>query len=166
MSIAMAFIDRYGKEPSFKAAFAAEFFQAEIRSEEDVLRNIIDFAGPTEKSVSQCCNVRRISLDNFIKSGFVTPIELFDETFVVNRVGHDHHIRAPKRQKITENSWKTGEKTGSPTTWGIHTFYRPLQFSGLSEFDGHIGLFPCKVWQFSSEVAAVGGLGKDWTGEF
>ena len=89
ISVAAAFIDRYGKEPGFKAAFAAEFFQAEKCSEEDVLRNIFDLAGPTEQSIGQCCNIGRISLDNPVKCRFVTPIELFDETLVINRIGHD-----------------------------------------------------------------------------
>jgi hypothetical protein len=44
----MAFINRYGKEPGFKAAFAAKLFQAEICSKKYILRNIIDLAGPTE----------------------------------------------------------------------------------------------------------------------
>jgi hypothetical protein len=73
----------------FKAAFAAEFFQAEKCSEEDVLRNIFDLAGPTEQSIGQSCNIGRISLDNTVKCRFVTPIELFDETLVINRIGHD-----------------------------------------------------------------------------
>jgi hypothetical protein len=89
ISVAAALIHRYGKEPGFKAAFAAKSFQAEKCSEEDVLRNIFDLAGPTEQSIGQCCNFRRILLDYPVKSSFVTPIELFDELFIINRIGHD-----------------------------------------------------------------------------
>ncbi len=47
-----AFVYRYGKEPAFKTAFAAEFFQAEKRGEEYLLGNVLDLPGPAEQPIS------------------------------------------------------------------------------------------------------------------
>ena len=92
-----AFIYCYGKEPCLKAAFAPEFFEAEKRCEESVLRDVLDVSRPAEQSISQEGYLGGILLDNGIESRFVASIELSDQHFIINAFGHDYHIRATGR---------------------------------------------------------------------
>ena len=96
VSAGSAFVYCYGKEPCFKAALTAEFFEAEKRCEEGVLRDVLDVSGPAEQSVSQESYLGGILLDNSLESRFVASIELSDQQFIINAFGHDYIIRAAR----------------------------------------------------------------------
>ena len=103
ISVAAAFVYCYGKEPSFEAAFTAEFFQAEKRGEEYILNNILDVARPAEQPVGQDGNISGVSFDNPVKSRLVAPAEFFDQEFIIKSFGHDHYIRQGIEAKLTKN---------------------------------------------------------------
>lgn len=104
ISVAAAFIYGYGKEPGFQTTLAAESFQAEIRSQKDVLRDILDFARPAEQSVRQHRDFSGVLLDDSFKDRFVALIEFLDERLVIVNLGHDHNIRLDRSIKLTKKS--------------------------------------------------------------
>ena len=75
---------------------ATEFFEAEKRCEEGVLRDVFDVSWPAEQPVSQESYLGGILLDNSLESRFVASIELLDQQFIINAFGHDYIIRAAR----------------------------------------------------------------------
>jgi hypothetical protein len=93
VSVAAAFVYRYGKEPCLELTIAAELLEAEKRRQKDVLRYIFDVTGPAQQPVRQRGNVGRVLLDNPVKSSFIAPAELFDQQVIITYLGHGCHIR-------------------------------------------------------------------------
>jgi hypothetical protein len=106
ISVAAAFVYCYGKEPGSKAAFAAEFFQAEKHGEKDILNDIFDLAGPAEQSVGQDRNISGVSFDNPVEGSLISPAELFDQEFIINGFGHNQYIRQGNQGKLTKKMEK------------------------------------------------------------
>jgi hypothetical protein len=99
---ASAFIYCYGKEPGFEAAIAAKFFKTHECSQEYILNDIIDLAGPAEQSISQNRYFGGEFADDSLKSGDIALLELFNQEPVVTGSGHNYHIRQGKGKKLTK----------------------------------------------------------------
>ena len=102
VSVTSALIYCYGKEPGSKPAIAAKFFKADKSSEEHILNNILDIAGPAEQSISQNRYISGELADNPVKSGFIALLELFNQEPVVTGSGHNYHIRQNGGKKLTK----------------------------------------------------------------
>jgi hypothetical protein len=112
VSVTAAFVYCYGKEPGSKAAFAAEFLEAEERGEKRILRDVLDVSGPAEQPICQHRDFGGVSLDDSVKGRFIASVELFDQPFVINALGHGYYIRAAKRRKLTKKQRKSTADKG------------------------------------------------------